>query len=138
MWKWRSPIGRQLKPIDKGNLAKMFEPWHSRLDLENMEFKNATFLKWYNQLIYTTQWLSIPQELLNLNTRNIEFALNRHYTFVWSRHAKPEDFHTRSLPFYLDEEAFDKELMSWNGVKRNPCKSGMHYVLPLELLKKKG
>jgi hypothetical protein len=42
------------------------------------------------------------------------------------------------LPFYLDEEAFDKEVMSWPGVKCNPCKSGMHYLLPMELLKKKG
>jgi hypothetical protein len=42
------------------------------------------------------------------------------------------------LPFYLDEEAFDKEVMSWLGVKRNPCKSGMHYLLLAELLKKKG
>jgi hypothetical protein len=42
------------------------------------------------------------------------------------------------LPFYLDEEAFDKEVMSWPGVKRNLRKSGMHYVFPVELLKKKG
>jgi hypothetical protein len=56
---------------------------------------------------------------------------------------KPEDFHTRLLPFYLkplylDEEAFDKEVMSWPGVKRNPRKSGMHYLLPPDLLKKRG
>jgi hypothetical protein len=73
-----------------------------------MEFNNTTFLKWYNQLIDETQWLRIPQELLIQNIRNIAFALNCHYTFVWSRHAKPEDFHMRPLPFYLDEEAFDK------------------------------
>jgi hypothetical protein len=42
------------------------------------------------------------------------------------------------LSFYLDEEAFDKEVMSWPGVKHNPHKSGMHYLLPAELLKKKG
>jgi hypothetical protein len=130
--------GRQLSPADKGLLAKMFEPWHSRSDSENMEFNNATFLKWYNQLIDATQWLHIPQELLNLNTQNITFGINHHYTFVWSEACKPEDFHTRSLPFYLDEEAFDKEVMSWVGVKRNPRKSGMHYLLPPELLKKKG
>jgi hypothetical protein len=51
---------------------------------------------------------------------------------------KPKDFHSRFLPFYLDEETFDKEVMSWTGVKRNPCKSGMHYLFPAELLKKKG
>jgi hypothetical protein len=28
--------------------------------------------------------------------------------------------------------------MSWPGVKCNPRKSGMHYLLPPELLKKKG
>jgi hypothetical protein len=49
MWKWRPPMGRQLAPADKGHLAKMFEPWHARLDQENMEFNNVTFLKWYNQ-----------------------------------------------------------------------------------------
>jgi hypothetical protein len=80
MWKWRPPTGRQLAPADKGCLAKMFEPWHSRSDSENMEFNNVTFLKWYNQLIDATQWLCIPQELLNLNTRNIAFGLNHHYT----------------------------------------------------------
>jgi hypothetical protein len=41
------------------------------------------------------------------------------------------------LPFYLDEEAFDREVMSWPGVKRNPHKSGMHYTFPMEMLKKK-
>jgi hypothetical protein len=75
---------------------------------------------------------------LNLNTWNITFGLNHHNTLVWPRHARPEDFHSRFLPFYLDEEAFDKEVMSWNGVKCNPHKSGMHYLLPPELLKKKG
>jgi hypothetical protein len=70
--------------------------------------------------------------------QNIAFGLNRHYMFVWLRHVKPEDFHTRLLPFYLDEEAFDKEVMSWPGVKHNPRKSGMHYLLPPELLKKRG
>jgi hypothetical protein len=116
----------------------MFDPWHTRSDSENMEFNNATFLKWFNQLIDATQRLCIPQELLKLNTQNITFGLNQHYTFVWPRHAESEDFHTRSLPFYLDEEAFDKEVMSWPGVKRNPHKSSMHYLLPPELLKKKG
>jgi hypothetical protein len=66
---------------------------------------------------------------LNLNTWNIAFGLNRHNTFVWPRHVRPEDFHSRLLPFYLDEEAFDKEVMSWNGVKCNPHKSW--YALPL-------
>jgi hypothetical protein len=42
------------------------------------------------------------------------------------------------LPFYLDEEAFDKEVMSSPGVKCNPCKLGMHYVVPTNMLKKKG
>jgi hypothetical protein len=41
------------------------------------------------------------------------------------------------LPFYLDEEALDKEVMSWPGVKRGQRKSGMHYIFPTELLKKK-
>jgi hypothetical protein len=63
--------------------------------------------------------------------------MNRHNTFVWPRHASREHFHTRMLPFYLDEEAFDKEVMSWPGVKRGPHKSGMHYIFPVELLKKK-
>jgi hypothetical protein len=38
--------------------------------------------------------------------------MNCHHTFVWRRKAKREDFHYRMLPFYLDEEAFDKEDMS--------------------------
>jgi hypothetical protein len=54
------------------------------------------------------------------------------------RHVKSEDFHTRSLKFYLDEEAFDKEVISWTCIKHNPCKSGMHYLFSTELLKKKG
>jgi hypothetical protein len=49
-----------------------------------------------------------------------------------------EDFHSSMLSFYLDEEAFDKEAMSWLGVKCNLCKLGMHYIFPAELLKKKG
>jgi hypothetical protein len=116
----------------------MFEPWHSREDSENTTFNNTTFSKWYNGLIDATQRLHIPQELLNCNTRNIAFSMNRHHTFVWPRYANREDFHSWMLSFYLDEEAFDKEVMSWPGVKHNPRKSGMHYVFPTELLKKKG
>jgi hypothetical protein len=39
--------------------------------------------------------------------------------------------------FYLDKEAFNKEVISWPGVKCNLCKSGMYYVFPIEMLKKK-
>jgi hypothetical protein len=41
------------------------------------------------------------------------------------------------IPFYLDEEEFDKEVLSWTSVKRNPYKFGMHYLFPAELLKKR-
>ena len=57
---------------------------------------------------------------------------------MWSRYANREDFHSLMLSFYLDEEAFDKEVMSWLGVKCNPHKLGMHYVFPIEFMKKKG
>jgi hypothetical protein len=55
MWKWTSPTGRQFSPADKGRLAKMFEPWNTRSDSENMEFNNAAFLKWYNHINNITQ-----------------------------------------------------------------------------------
>jgi hypothetical protein len=42
------------------------------------------------------------------------------------------------IPFYLDEEAFNKEVMSWPRFKHNPHKLGMNYFLPAELLKKIG
>jgi hypothetical protein len=32
MWKWKPPMGRQLELADKGCLAKLLEPWHSRVD----------------------------------------------------------------------------------------------------------
>jgi hypothetical protein len=57
--------------------------------------------------------------------------------FVWPRRVNREYFYSRMLSFYLDEEAFDKELMSWTGVKCNLCKSGMHYILPTKMMKKK-
>jgi hypothetical protein len=41
------------------------------------------------------------------------------------------------LSFYLDDEAFDKEVMSWLGIKRGSRKTGMHYILPAEMIKKK-
>jgi hypothetical protein len=88
-------------------------------------------------MIDATQWSCIPQEILNNNTRNIAFSMNRHNTFIWPRHASREHFHTPMLPFYLDEDALDKEVMSWPGVKRGQRKSGMHYIFPAELLKKK-
>jgi hypothetical protein len=65
MLKWNPLIGRPLALAYKGCLAKMFEPWHSREDLENMTFNSMTLSKWYNGLIDTTQRLCIPQELLN-------------------------------------------------------------------------
>jgi hypothetical protein len=64
--------------------------------------------------------------------------MNCHHTFVWPIYANREDFHSCILSFYLDVEAFDKEIMSCHGVKRKPHKSGMNYVLPMDLLKKRG
>jgi hypothetical protein len=120
MLKWMPPTGRLLSPIDKGQLEKVFEPWHSRLDSENTAFNNTMFSKWYNRLLDTTQRLHIPQEFLNLNTWNIAFSMNNHHIFVWPRHDNREYFHSHMLPFYLYKEDFDKEVMSWPGVKRNP------------------
>jgi DNA-binding transcriptional regulator/RsmH inhibitor MraZ len=138
MFKWTPPARRQLVLVQKGHMEKMFEPWHSRADLENTAFKNSTFSKWYNAMIDTTQRLCIPQELLNCNMGNISFIMNRHHTVVWSRHVYREEFYSRMMSFYLDEEAFKKEVILWPGVKHNPRKSRMHYILPAELLKKKG
>jgi hypothetical protein len=42
------------------------------------------------------------------------------------------------LSFYLDEEAFNKAVMLWMGVKHNPCKLGRHYIFPVDMMKKKG
>jgi hypothetical protein len=63
--------------------------------------------------------------------------MNCHHTFIWPRHAKREEFNTWMLPFYMVEEAFDKVVMSWPGLKRNLCKSGMHYLLLVEILKER-
>jgi hypothetical protein len=76
MLKWIPPNGRPLELEDKGHLTKMFEPWHSSVDSENVTFNNTTFSKWYNGLNDTTQRLCIPQELLKCNTRNIAFSMN--------------------------------------------------------------
>jgi hypothetical protein len=130
-------MGRNSVIPDKGHMARMFEPWQSRPDSKNTAFNAATFTKWYNSLIDATQRLRIPQDLINCNTRNISFSMNQHHTFFWPRHVSREDFHTRMLSFYLDEEAFEKEFMSWLGVKQNQRKLGMHYILPMELLNKK-
>jgi hypothetical protein len=138
MLKWMPPIGRPLSPKNKEILVKMFEPWHSRLDLDNTAFNNMAFSKWYNRLIDTTHRLHILHELLNCNKRNIAFSMNHHHTLMWTRYDNREEFHLRMLSFYLDEEAFNKEVMSWPGVKHNPCKSGMHYIMPVEMLKKRG
>jgi hypothetical protein len=101
MLKWKPPARRPLALADKGRLARMFEPWNSRTDLEKMAFNNMAFSKWYNRLIDTTQRLRIPQELLNCNMRNISFSMNRHHMFVWSRNASREYFHSRMFSFYL-------------------------------------
>jgi hypothetical protein len=135
----RTPhVRRPLVPMDKGRLEKMFDPWNSRADLEKYSFNNTTFSKWYNILIDATKRLCIPQELINCNTQNITFNMNHHHTFVWLRYANREEFHLCMLLFYLDEEALDKEVMSWPRVKHNPHNLGMHYVFPAEMLNKKG
>jgi hypothetical protein len=117
MLKWKPPTGRPLALEDKGSLVNMFEPWHSRVDSEKTTFNNTTFSKWYNGLIDATQRLRISQEFLNCNTRNIAFSMNQQHMFVWPRHANMLDFHSRMLLLYLDEEAFEKEVMSWPRVK---------------------
>jgi len=43
-----------------------------------------------------------------------------------------------SQSLYPYELSFDKEVMSWLGVKFNPVKYGMHYLLPPNILKNKG
>jgi hypothetical protein len=138
MLKWMPLTGRTLALEYKGHLENMFELWHSRTDLENTSFNNTTFSKQYNKLINSTQSFCILQELLKFNMRNIAFKMNRHHTFVWLRYANREDFHSRMMSFYLDEEDFNKEVILWPGVKCKPHKSRMHYVLLVELLKKKG
>jgi hypothetical protein len=87
MLKWKSPMGRQSEIPDKGCLAKMFEPWNSKLDLENIALNNAAFEKWYNAMIDTMQRSRILQDILNNNMRNITFIMNQHNTCVWPRHA---------------------------------------------------
>jgi hypothetical protein len=57
MLKWTPLVVRPLALANKGCLAKMFEPCHSRADLENTSFNNTMFSKWYNGLINTTQRL---------------------------------------------------------------------------------
>jgi hypothetical protein len=52
--KWTPPTRRPLALADKGHLEKMFEPWHSRADLENTTYNNMKFSKWYNELIDAT------------------------------------------------------------------------------------
>jgi hypothetical protein len=64
--------------------------------------------------------------------------MNFYRTLVWPRYANGEEFYLCMLPLYLDEEAFYKEVMSWPGVNHNLRKLGMHYVLPVEMLKKRG
>jgi hypothetical protein len=103
-------------------MVKFFDPWKSRPDSENIALNNAGFAKWYNSMIDATQRLCILQEILNCNMRNIAFNMNWHNTFVWLRHASREHFHTRMISFYLDEEDFDKEFMSWPGFKCGPHK----------------
>jgi hypothetical protein len=41
------------------------------------------------------------------------------------------------ISFYLYEEAFDTEVMSWTRVKCNLHKLGMHYLLLVKILKKR-
>jgi hypothetical protein len=136
--KWMPPVGRPLTLEYKGHMENIFDPWHSKEDSENTTFNIVAFSKWYNALIDTTQRFCILQELLNCNTRNIAFSMNRHHTFVWSRHVSREYFHSRMFPFYLDEEAFDKEVILWPGFKHNLRKSRMHYIFHAKILKKKG
>jgi hypothetical protein len=57
---------------------------------------------------------------------------------MWPRYANREEFYSLMLMFYLDEEAFEKEVMSWLGVKQKPRKFRMHYVFLVDMLKKKG
>jgi hypothetical protein len=137
MYKWNPPTGRASMLLDKGRMAKMFEPWQSRSYSKKANFNITVFSKWYNGLIEATQRLRILQALLNCIMRNISFSMNRHHTFLWPRHVSKEYFNLKMLSLYLDEEAFDKEVMSWPRVKCNPRKSGMHYIIPDALLKKK-
>jgi hypothetical protein len=46
MFKWTLPAGAPLVLVDKVCMEKMFEPWHSRADLENIVFNNSMFSKW--------------------------------------------------------------------------------------------
>jgi hypothetical protein len=45
MFKWKPPMGRQAAIPDKGRMAKIFKPWHSRPNSENTAFNATTFAK---------------------------------------------------------------------------------------------
>jgi hypothetical protein len=49
-----STYGKGVKATRQGANGEEFEPWQSRLDLENATFNTAMFSKWYNGLIDTT------------------------------------------------------------------------------------
>jgi hypothetical protein len=46
--------GRLLSPADKERLENMFEPWNSSSELDNTDFNNIEFSKWYNGLLDAT------------------------------------------------------------------------------------
>jgi hypothetical protein len=59
MFKWKPPMGISLVLVEKGHLAKIFEPYQSKTDLEHTTFNNVGLSKWYNGIIDTTQRLCI-------------------------------------------------------------------------------
>jgi hypothetical protein len=115
----------------------MFEPWNARSDSKNMEFNNVVFLKWYTQLIDATQRMCHTTGTLESEHNKYLIHLESPQHFFWPRHAKPSNFNMRPLPFYLDEETLDKEVMSWSEL--NATYMQVRNALPFlsELLKKK-
>jgi hypothetical protein len=97
-------------------ITKLFDPWHICTATTNETTHTATFSKWYNDLIATTQRPQIPQSLLNRHTHNIWFRMSHDHMFVRPLGAAPTLFHMNPLPFYLDEVVFNKEVTSWLGV----------------------
>lgn len=113
MWKWNPPQGGELTPSRDGTHPTLqYEPWKVHTDARNIAFNNNAFINWYNQIIGATQLFIILQILLNKHANKIWFEMSKDHTYVCPRLINLVKFHAATLPFYLIEDAFDKDVCS--------------------------
>jgi len=92
-------------------------PWRSTEGQANRNCNEHAFEQWYNKMVAITRNVSkVPLTLLDRYAHPIWFGISHSNSYVWPLTINPTTFSMRKMSFYLNENAFHNEVLSWPGI----------------------